>query len=115
MKTTPLLGTYFRNTVIVVLQISITFAVQKPIASRHSEKLFSLYCAMYSWITSIKSPLFGMTNFSASLTNILLFLLKSHNGCCYVNGPILAPPPFCLQKHTDLRAHDFAHAPDLCQ
>ena len=27
--------------------------------------------------------------------------------------PILAPPPLWLQTHTDLRAHDFAHSPDL--
>ena len=48
---------------------------------------------MYSRITSTKSPSFCMT-ISACLIN-------------------LTAPPFWLQKHTDLRAHDLAHSPDL--
>lgn len=56
LNTIPLLGTYFRNTVVVILQITINFAVHKPIASRRSEKLFSLYFAMYSRVASTKSP-----------------------------------------------------------
>jgi len=32
---------------------------------------------------------------------------------CYVGRPIMARPPLCLHKHTDLRAHEFAHSPDM--
>jgi hypothetical protein len=68
---------------------------------------------VYSRITSTKSPLFCITTFSASLTNLTALLPQSRNYSCYVSRPILAPPPFWLHKHTDLRAHDFAHPPDL--
>ena len=54
-----------------------------------------------------------MTTFSASLTNLTALLPQSRDSSCYVSRPILAPPPLWLQKHTDLRAHDFAHCPDL--
>jgi hypothetical protein len=54
-----------------------------------------------------------MATFSASLTNLTALLPQSHDCSCYVGIPILAPPPLWLQKHTDLRAHDFAHSPDL--
>jgi hypothetical protein len=40
-------------------------------------------------------------------------LPQSHDYSCYVSRPILAPPQLWLQKHTDLRAHDFAQSPDL--
>jgi hypothetical protein len=69
----------------------------------------------YSRITSIKSPLFCMTTFSASLTNLTALLPQSHNYSYYVSRPILAPPPLWLQKNTDLRTHDFTHSPDLWQ
>jgi len=62
----------------------------------------------YSWITSTKSPSFCMTNFSASLTQVTVFLYQSRDCCCYLIRPILAPPPLWLQKHTDLWAQDFA-------
>jgi len=54
-----------------------------------------------------------MMTFSASLTHVTFLLPQSHDCSCYVNTPILAPPPLWLQKHTDLRAQDFAHSPDL--
>jgi hypothetical protein len=66
----------------------------------------------FSRITSTKSPPFCMTTFSASLTNLTALLPQSHDRSCHVSRPILAPPPLWLQKHTDLRAHEFAHSPD---
>jgi len=54
-----------------------------------------------------------MTAFSTSLTNLTALLPQSHDCSCYVSGRILAPPPLWLRRHTDLRAHDFAHSPDL--
>ena len=68
---------------------------------------------LYSRITSTNSPSYCTTIFSASLTNITALLPQSHDYSCYVSRPILAPPPLWLQKHTDLRVHDFAHPPDL--
>ena len=79
-------------------------------------------CVAYCWHTtgpdtqvnySHKSPSFSMTTFSASLTNLTVPLPQSRGNSCYVSRPTLAPPPLWLQKHTDLRAHDFAHFPDL--
>jgi hypothetical protein len=67
----------------------------------------------YSRITSIKTPSFCMTTFSASLTNHTALLPQSHDISFYVSRPVLAPPSLLLQKHTDLRAHDFAHCPAL--
>ena len=64
-------------------------------------------------ITSIKSVLFCMTTFSASLTDRTFFLLQSHDCSCYVSRPVLAAPPRWRQIHTDLCAHDFAHSADL--
>ena len=52
-------------------------SVHKPIASRRCQKLFTLYFAVYSRITSTKSPLFGMTTFSVSLTNFTVLLPQS--------------------------------------
>jgi hypothetical protein len=48
-----------------------------------------------------------MTTFSASLTNITVLLPQSHDCSCYVSKRVLALSPLSLQKHTDLRAHDF--------
>jgi hypothetical protein len=56
-----------------------------------------------------------MTTFSVSLTNLTAPLPQSRDYSCYVSRRILASPPLWLQKHTDLRAHDFAHYPDLWQ
>ena len=54
-----------------------------------------------------------MTTFSASLiTNLTALLPQSRDCSCYVSY-VLTPPPFWLQKHTDLRAHDLAHSHDL--
>ena len=67
----------------------------------------------YIRITSIKSPSFCMITFSASLVNLTPILPQSHDCSYYVTRPILAPPPLWSQRRTDLRAHDFAHSPDL--
>ena len=50
----------------------------------------------------------SMPRFRASLTNFKILLPQSRDYRCHV---ILTHPPFWLQKHTDLRAHDFAHLP----
>jgi hypothetical protein len=71
------------------------------------------FCTLYSRITFIKSLSFCMTTFSASLTSVTVLLPQSRDCSCYVSGPILTPPPLWLHKHTDLRAHDFAHSPDF--
>jgi hypothetical protein len=63
----------------------------------------------YSRITSTKSLLFWRTTFSASLTNHTALLPQSRDSSYYVSRPILALLPLWLQKHADLRAHDFAH------
>jgi hypothetical protein len=52
-----------------------------------------------------------MRTFNASLTNLTALLPQSRDYSCYVSRPILAPPPIWLQKHIDLRAHDFAQSP----
>ena len=87
-------------------------------------------CKIYSWkvkeimgivisilddsrITSIKSPSFFMTPFISSLTKCMVLPPQSHDCSCYVSRRILAPPQSQLQQHTDLRAHDFEHSPDL--
>jgi len=67
----------------------------------------------YNSITSVKSLSVCMTTFSPSLMNLTALLPQSRDNSCYVSGPILAPPPLWLQKHTDLHAQDFAHCPDL--
>jgi hypothetical protein len=66
---------------------------------------------VYSRITTTKSPSFCTTTLSASLTYLTALLPQSHGCSSYVSGRIPAPPPLWLPKHTDLRAHDFAHSP----
>ena len=56
---------------------------------------------------------FCMTTCSENLTNLTPLLFQSRDNSCYVSRPILAPPPPCLHKQTDLRADDFARCPDL--
>jgi len=51
-----------------------------------------------------------MKTFSASLTNLTVLVPQSHDCSCYVNRSVLASAPLGLQKHTDLRAHDFAQS-----
>jgi len=68
---------------------------------------------VYSRITTIKFPSFCLTTFSASLTNVTVFLLEPHDCSCYLSRRILAPLQIWMQKHTDLCAHDFAHSPYL--
>jgi hypothetical protein len=53
------------------------------------------------------------TTLSARLTNLTTRLRQSHDCGCYVSRRILAPPPSGLQKHTDLRANDLVHSPEL--
>ena len=40
--------------------------------------------------------------------NFTVLLSQSRDTSCYVNIRIVAPPPPWLEKHNDLRAHDFA-------
>ena len=54
-----------------------------------------------------------MTTFSASLTKLAVHLFLSHDCSYYLSRQILAFSPLRLQKHTDLRAHDFVHSPDF--
>jgi hypothetical protein len=88
----------------------------------HSDFVYASQCYVtrtvrvlffYSRITSTEFPSFCMITFSASLTNLTVRLRQSHDYSCYVSRPILAPPPLWLQKHTDLRARDFAHFHDV--
>jgi hypothetical protein len=67
----------------------------------------------YSNITSTKSPSFCVVTFNASLTHITSLPPQSHHCSCYVSRRTLAPPPIWLRQHTDLRAHEFAHSPDV--
>jgi hypothetical protein len=53
---------------------------------------------------------------STRVSQTLRAVLPQSRDCsCYVSRPIPAPPPLWLQKHTNLRAHDFAHSPHLCR
>ena len=79
----------------------------------YSTSVKQLRLCMYSRITSTKFLTFCMTTFCASLTNLKALLLQSRDYNCYVSRPTLAPPPLWLQKHADLRAHDFTHSTDL--
>ena len=72
------------------------------------------------WSVSVKtelhprSPCHFARQPSARVSQTLQPLpLQSRDTSCYVSRPIPAPPPLWLQKHTDLRAHNFAHSPDL--
>jgi hypothetical protein len=65
--------------------------------------------SVYSRITSTMSQSFCVTTSSASLTELTPLLPQSRDCSCYVSRQILAPAPLWLQKHTDLRAHEFAH------
>jgi hypothetical protein len=47
------------------------------------------------------------------VANLTAFLLQSPDCSYYINKQILAPPLLRSQQHTDPRAHDFAHSPDL--
>jgi len=61
-----------------------------------------------------KVPLkFVWPTFSAILSNPTALLPQSHDRVYYVSTPILEPPPLWLLKHIDLRAHDFAHSPNV--
>ena len=62
-----------------------------------------------------QSPVICMTIFSASLSNLSVRLPQSHVCRYYASWRALTPPMLWMQKHTDLRAHAFAHPPDLWQ
>ena len=51
----------------------------------------------------------------SSVRNRTALLPQSRDCSYYVSRRILAHPPLCLQKRTDLCAQDFAHSPDLWQ
>ena len=63
----------------------------------------------YSRIKFAKSPSFSVTTFRANITNLTGFLTQSRDWSCYVSWRILVSPAQRLQKHTDLRALDFAY------
>jgi hypothetical protein len=67
----------------------------------------------YSRITSTRSSSFFMTTFSASFTNHEIPLPQWHDCSHNASRQILALTDIWLQKHTDLRAHDYAHCTDL--
>ena len=71
-----------------------------------------VFRAAYSRITTTKSPSFKWQP-SARVSHTVRSSYLSHDYSCYVSRPILAPPPLWLHKHADLRAHDFAHTPNL--
>jgi hypothetical protein len=54
-----------------------------------------------------------MTTFGASLTNFTVLLPQLRDCSYYLSIRILAPPTLWMQKHTDIRAQDFAHPPAL--
>jgi len=66
------------------------------------------HATMYSRITSTKSP----SVFMATFTNFPAPLPQLHDCSYYESRRILALRTLRLQKHTALRAHDFAHSPD---
>jgi hypothetical protein len=68
---------------------------------------------IYHRITSTKFPSFCMTNLSAGLTNLTTLLTQSNECSSYISWPILASSPFWLQENAAVRAHDFAHSPEL--
>lgn len=67
--------------------------------------------SQYSRIASTKSP--SLCKTSAGLINLTALLPQSCGYSCYVSRPILATPPPWLQKHTGLRAYEFARTPEL--
>jgi hypothetical protein len=56
---------------------------------------------------------FACQTSSASLASPTPLLPQSRDNSCYVSRPILTPLPLWLQKHIDLRAHEFAHSANL--
>ena len=67
---------------------------------------------MYSTITFTKSPSLRMTTSRPSLKNLTVFQTQSRD-CSYYVRRRMTPTPLWLQKHTDRRAHESAHSPDL--
>jgi hypothetical protein len=87
---------------------SILFLLLHTQPRADSEAPSSIYpLSRYSMIISIKSLSLCMTIFSASLTNLTVFLRQSHDCSCYVSRRILAPPPLCantlIYAHTTSR------------
>ena len=57
-----------------------------------------------------KVPVILNYNLQSESHNSTDFLPQSRDSSWYISRPILAPPPLWLQKHTDLRAHEFAQS-----
>ena len=97
----------------------------------HSQKRRSYFCTNFKGVASCgwierflnardfctcsriaftESPSVCSTTSSASLASLTSLLPQSRDCSCYVSRPILARPPPCIQKHTDLRAHHFAQS-----
>ena len=89
------------------------FWIRKTGTSQQVAQLHERYMTMMMMMMMTKYPSFCMTTFSQILTNFTVLLPQSHDCSCYVSRPILAPPSLWLLKHNALRAHDFAHSPDL--
>jgi hypothetical protein len=103
----------FRQSDGVIWQHSLGVAVLKNYRWKVKEIIGIMISTLDdSRITSIRSPSFFMTTFSASLTKCTVLLPQSHDCSCYVSRPILAAPPFRLQKNTELRPNEFAHSSD---
>jgi hypothetical protein len=60
-----------------------------------------------------QSPRHFALKLSACLTKLTSLLSQSHACSSITSRRIQAPPPLSLQKHTDLRAYNFAHSPCL--
>jgi hypothetical protein len=70
----------------------------------------------YSWFIPTVLPPPPNVSWQPSalrLRNLTGLLPQSRDSSCYVSIRIRAPPSLWLLKHTDLRAHNFAHSPDL--
>lgn len=68
---------------------------------------------VYRRNTSTRSPSCYMATSSSSLKNLTVLPPHSHNRSYYQSRRIPASPPLSLQKHTDVRANDFAHSPSI--
>jgi hypothetical protein len=96
---------FFRNTTVDIrVEYWYTFV---PVRQLHTA--LCLTVRMYSRFMFTESPSFCITAFSASPANFTALLPESRDSSCYVSRPIPEPSPR-LQKHSDLRARDFAHS-----
>jgi len=68
--------------------------------------------AVYSGTTSTNSPSFCLTDFSSSLTNLIVLLPQSRDCSCYLTRRILAPQPIPLEQ-THCLTYTVANPPIL--